>query len=184
MACCTDVVLVPQSTLVTIAVPTTQSVLVDSPRSVVLPVFTIAAMLSTPYLPAVQATGQQGPPGPGGTGFGTLEIVLDNDGAALVAGVTGTLDIFQNCTITGIVLTADQTGSVILDLKRTTYSAYPSGLVSICGSTPPSLSSAQKALDVSLTGWTTGLNAGDVIQVSVASAATITQLTLAIHVSL
>ena len=54
---------------------------------------------------------------------------------------------------------------------------------SITASAPVTISSATKAQDATLTGWTTAISAGDVLGFNVDSASTVTKATLTIKVT-
>jgi hypothetical protein len=121
-----------------------------------------------------------------------IEFVIDGGGSALTtstcsftSGQLCVLEIPFACTITAARLFADQTGSVVIEIAKTTYSAYAPGTHPVSGdkitsSTPPTISSAAKAQDTTLTSWTTSVSAGDVIGFSVTSATTITRVTVSL----
>jgi hypothetical protein len=116
---------------------------------------------------------------------GAAEIVfsLDNDPAVISSGIKGTVEVPFNCTIDRWTLTAIQSGSITVDIKKSTYSNFPT-TTSITGSATPALSSAQKNQSSTLTGWTTSLSAGDILQFEVVGSVTsITQVTLSIKVT-
>jgi len=70
-------------------------------------------------------------------------------------------------------------GDIVVDIWKDSYADFPPvDADSITASTPPTLSSADKSQDTTLTGWTTALSAGDVLRFNVDSVATITQATL------
>jgi hypothetical protein len=106
------------------------------------------------------------------------EIVMTIDGGGLVitSGKKGAIEIPFNCTIDKWTITADQTGSIVIDINKSTYSGYPT-TSSITASATPAISSAQKAQSSTLTGWTTSLLAGDILEFEVD--ATPTSITLA-----
>ncbi len=85
-------------------------------------------------------------------------------------------------TITGVELLADQSGSIVLALRKCTYAQFDGGAThpvsgdSIVASAPPTLSSAAKSVDTTLTGWTTAVAAGDIIRILVTSASTVTRV--------
>lgn len=84
-------------------------------------------------------------------------------------------------TITGVRLEANASGSIVLDLWKDTYANYPpTAADSICASAKPTLSSAIKSVDTTLTGWTKTFAAGDALIVNVDSASTVTAVTLTI----
>ena len=117
-----------------------------------------------------------------------LEFVIDGGGSALTTGIKGYLEVPYACTITQASLLADQPGSVVVDVFRSTYSAFapPTHPVSgdkLTASAPPTISSATKSQDATLTGWTTSLAAGDVLAFNVNSATTVTRVTCSLKVT-
>lgn len=111
----------------------------------------------------------------GGVGIKTssVAIVIDGGGVAIVAGSKLAIPNLPAGVITDWALVADQSGSIQLDLKKAAYADFPT-TVSITASAKPILSAARKAASSTLTGWTTAVAAGDVLEVVVDSAATIT----------
>jgi hypothetical protein len=86
-------------------------------------------------------------------------------------------------TITKSTLLADVSGSIVVDVYKDTYANYPPmNADSITASAPPTISSATKAEDATLTGWTTSFAAGDVLIFQVESCSTITHATLLLDV--
>lgn len=116
---------------------------------------------------------------------GTTDIIFvkDNNGVVIPTGIQGDIHVPFACTITGIFIFTDATGSIVVDLWKDTYANFPpTDADSITASAPVTVSSAQKATDTTLTGWTTSVTAGDIIRVNVDSASTVTRFTLAIRV--
>ena len=129
----------------------------------------------------VGPTGPQGPPGPSGSSVVGIEFVIDGGGAAVSSGVKGDLDIPFACTLNEAVLLADQAGNAVVDVWRSSYPAFPpTAGNSITGGTPPTLSSSLKYDDISLSGWSTLINAGDILRYNVNSASTVQRLTLSL----
>jgi hypothetical protein len=88
------------------------------------------------------------------------------------------------CTITGWTILAEQSGSAVVDVWKAAYaSALPTNADSIAGSEKPTLSSAVKNQDTSLSTWTTSVSAGDVLGFEVESASTLKKLTVVLHLS-
>lgn len=112
----------------------------------------------------------------------TIGITIDGAGSAITTGSKGTIFIPYNATINSATITSDQTGSIIIDVKKSTYASFPA-TASICAAAKPTLTSARKSTDATLTGWTTTINAGDIIEFVVDSAATITKATLVLEVT-
>lgn len=89
-----------------------------------------------------------------------------------------------DCTITSYELTADQSGSIVIDLWVDDYGSFPPTVAdTITASAKPTLSSAQKATDSTLTGWTKTLTAGKYILANVDSASTLEKAVLILNVT-
>jgi hypothetical protein len=113
----------------------------------------------------------------------TATFVLDGGGSALTTGVHGDLEIPFAGTITAARLLADQTGSLVVDIWKDTYTNYPPTVAdTITASAKPTLSAATKYQDTTLTGWTTSVSAGDTLRFNVDSASTITRATLSLTI--
>jgi hypothetical protein len=111
----------------------------------------------------------------------SLNFVIDGGGSVITTGLKGFLEISFGMTITGITVLADQTGSAVIDIWKDTYANYPPTVAdTITASAKPTLSSAVKTKDTTLTGWTTSVSAGDILAFNVDSITTIQRLTISI----
>ncbi len=107
-----------------------------------------------------------------------VAYVIGVDGREVVTGGSkGYLPIPFDGTITGWVIVANQVGSIVVDVRRTTYGDFPT-TVSMAGTEKPTLVAAQKARDDDLTTWTIAVLAGDVLEFVVESAAVVKQVTV------
>ncbi len=80
-------------------------------------------------------------------------------------------------TITAARIVADASGSAVVDVWKDTYSNFPPTVAdTITASAKPTLSSAQKSQDTTLTGWTTSVSAGDWIAFKLESMSTATKV--------
>jgi hypothetical protein len=106
----------------------------------------------------------------------SISFVLDGGGAAIT---TGDKQIYPTaafaCTINRIDISADQSGSITVDVWKAA-GAIPTSGNKISASAPLTLSSAQLAQNGSLTGWTTSVSSGDVFGFSVATVSTVTRV--------
>jgi hypothetical protein len=110
-----------------------------------------------------------------------IVYMIDGGGEAIDTGEKGHLDIPFDCTITGWILLADQSGSIIIDVWNDSYANFPPTVAdTIAGSEKPTLSSGQKNQDLSLGTWTTSVSAGDILAFNVDSVSTVTRVTLTI----
>jgi len=114
----------------------------------------------------------------------TITFIIDGGGSAITTGIKGVLEIPFACTINRVTLLADQSGSIVIDIWKQAYADYPpEDANSITASAPPTLSSALKSQDSTLSGWTTTIAAGDCLMFNVDSVATITWVTLSLKVT-
>jgi hypothetical protein len=114
----------------------------------------------------------------------TINVIIDGGGAAITTGVKADLLIPYAATITAARLLADQSGSIVVDIWKDTYANFPPTVAdSITASAKPTLSSAQKSEDTTLTGWTASLVAGDYLRFNVDSATTVQRVTLALTIT-
>lgn len=118
----------------------------------------------------------------------TLEItsvtfVIDGGGSAIAAGEKGHIEIPFNGTIQRVTLAGDQSGSIVVDVWKTTYAGFPpTAGNSICGSSKPTISSDQKSQDSTLSGWTKTISAGDILAFNVDSCSSITRVVISLKV--
>lgn len=111
----------------------------------------------------------------------TAGITIDGGGSTPATGSKGFLQVPFAGTITGWTLIADVSGSASITVKKSTFAGFPTNS-SIVTSAPPALSSQQNATSSTLTGWTTAVAAGDVLEFVLASATTVTRLTLELQI--
>lgn len=112
---------------------------------------------------------------------GNVGIILQNGGAVLATGLQrGLLRVDFACTITKWEIYGDQAGAIVVDIWRTTHSAYAPGTHpvdadSITGSVQPTISvSASKAEGTTFTGWNVTLDEGDLLAFNIDSVSTFT----------
>lgn len=112
-----------------------------------------------------------------------IPFIIDGGGVVITTGVKGHVEVPFDCTIVSARLFADVSGSIVVDIWRDSYANFPpADADSITASAPPTLSSAVKSQDTTLTGWSKSLVAGDVLAFNVDSATTVTRVTLSLLV--
>lgn len=119
----------------------------------------------------------------GGAAGQTTGITVDGAGSVITTGVKGFNVVPQGGTITSVTLLSTDASatacSVVFDIWKDTYANYPPVVGdSITASAKPTLSSANKSRDTTLTGWTTSVTAGDILGYSVDSVTGCTRVTL------
>jgi len=110
-----------------------------------------------------------------------IAFAFDGGGSPIFAGSKGYLEVPFACVVTEWTLVADQVGSLVVDIKRATFSGFPT-TVSITGTEKPTLSNAQKSQNTSLVGWFTILNAGDILEYVVESSTDVVRATVVLKV--
>jgi len=109
-----------------------------------------------------------------------FEFIIDGGGGTPTSGVKGFGVMpftFQVTQWTVIADTSNGTGT--LDVLKSSYAIYSSGVASVTGSSQPTVSGV-KNQSSTLTGWTTTWNSGDVLQFSLSSPSSFTKVTLAL----
>lgn len=115
--------------------------------------------------------------------YDTIQFIIDGGGSAITTGVKGDIMIPYNCTVLGWDIVADTSGSIVVDVWKDTYTNFPPTVAdTIAGSEKPTLSSAQKNQDTSLSSWTTTLTRNDWLRFNVDSITTVTRVTIALRV--
>ena len=135
-------------------------------------------------------TGATGTTGPTGTGLvSDIAFIIDGAGATITTGLKGYLEIPFACTINQSTLLADESGSIVVNIWKCTYSQFdasathPVAADKITASAPPTISSTTKAQDATLTGWTTSISAGDILAYNVDSVTSIQRVTSSLKVT-
>lgn len=115
--------------------------------------------------------------------------LLIGDGTNVIS--TGVQSGCLSCPITGTItkvrlLSSDPSvtsGSIVIDVWKDTYANYPPTVAdTITASAKPTISSATKSEDATLTGWTTSVTAGDIFRFNVDSVTSLKAVTIEITV--
>lgn len=115
--------------------------------------------------------------------FSTINFVMDGGSAIIATGIKGDLVVDFDCTIVGVTLLANASGSIVVDIWKDSYSNYPPVVGdSITASAKPTISSAIKSQNTTLTGWTTSITSGDILRINVDSVTVIQRCTLSLKV--
>ena len=101
----------------------------------------------------------------------TINYVVDNGSRPMTIGNKGYLTIDVTGNIQSFILLADNLGTLELDIRKCNFDDFPAG-TSICGNSRPELNNEVKKSDITLTGWTKQLNAGDILQYEVINVST------------
>lgn len=113
-----------------------------------------------------------------------ITFIIDGGGSAITTGQKGHLEIPFACTIQQVTMLADQSGSIVVDIWKDTYANFPpTDADSITAAAPPTITTAQKSQDGTLTNWITAIATGDILAFNVDSATTITRVTISLEVT-
>lgn len=110
-----------------------------------------------------------------------IHVNINGQGSAIAAGTQVLVWVPFAMTITGWQIGSITSGSIVVDVWKSSYSGFPPVLGgSIAGSEKPTLSSTTKNQDLTLTTWSTSLAKGDCLIFNVDSASTVTAVALVI----
>lgn len=131
-------------------------------------------------------TGNTGPTGPSQV-FG-LQFVIDGGGGVIGTGVKGYLMVDFACTIAQVTMLADTSCTAVVDIWACAYSAFappthPATGDKITSSDPPTITTALKSQDSTLTGWTKPIAANTVLGFNVTSNDNATRITIDLKVT-
>lgn len=105
-----------------------------------------------------------------------INFVIDGGGVVIAIGDTKVYpSVNYSCTINKVMITADQSGSITVDIWKAN-AAIPTSGNKISASAPVTLSTAQINQNSSIAGWTTSVSTNDVFGFSVATATTVTRV--------
>lgn len=111
-----------------------------------------------------------------------IPVDIDNRVTWIETGPRSDILISFNCILTGIAISADQAGSMVLDIWKDSYANYPPTVAdTITGSNKPTLTDAAAYSDATLTGWTVTVTAGSVLRFNIDSLTGITQLAIGLQ---
>lgn len=114
-----------------------------------------------------------------------IGITVDAGSSVLSTGLKGYRSCPWTGTITGVRLLADVSGSIVMDIWKDTYAnAPPTVADTITASAKPTITTALKSEDTTLTGWTTAVTAGDVFGFNIDSVTSIKRIVLELTIVL
>jgi hypothetical protein len=114
----------------------------------------------------------------------TINFVIDGGGSAIATGIKGDVEIPWAGTINQVTMLADQPGSIVVDIWKDSYANFPpDDADSITAAAPPTIATATKSQDSTLTAWTTAVAAGDILRFNVDSCDTIERCTVSLKIT-
>ena len=120
-----------------------------------------------------------------------ITMIIDGGGSVITTGCKGFVACPFTGTITGARLLSSDgsgpatSGSIVIDVWKDTYANYPPTVAdTITASAKPTITTATKSDDTTLTGWTTSVTAGDVFGFNVDSVTSLIRVTLQLTIVL
>lgn len=111
-----------------------------------------------------------------------IEAFISGGGLEINTGIAGEATIPFNGRITAVEMENDQTGSIKVDIWKSTQADYPpTDADTITGGNEPEISAGRKDQDTDLDGWTTEVNEGDKLLFNVDSVTTCTWALLTLY---
>jgi len=111
---------------------------------------------------------------------GSFNFVIDGGNSVITTGLKGFIEWGFAAQIMGWTIMADVVGSIVVDVWKDSYANFaPTVADSITGTEKPTLSSAQKNQDLSLTSFSTMVAKGDIWAFNVDSVSAIKRVTIA-----
>jgi len=111
------------------------------------------------------------------------EFVIDGGGAAITTGVKGDLYVPDAFTLQGWSILLDQSGSIVIDVWNDTYANFPPTVadsLNAGGGTKPTVTTATKNKDTTLTSYDTSIPADSSLRFNVDSITTATRAVIAL----
>lgn len=113
----------------------------------------------------------------------SVVFVIEGLGDVIATGAKGSIPVEFDCDILQVTLLCEQTGSIVVDLFKDEFVNFPPDVSdSICASAKPTIVAGKTYKDSTLTGWTTAINAGDIIRFNVDSCTTVESCTVSLKV--
>ena len=113
----------------------------------------------------------------------SIEFVIDGGGAAITTGTKGYLEIPFACAITSVTALADTSGTINIDIKKSTYAGFPSTASISSGGTGISITTGTSIQNNALTGWALGTSAGSILEFYASGCTSITRVTASLKVN-
>lgn len=115
---------------------------------------------------------------------GAIGLIIDGGGSAITTGIKGDIPVPYGCTITAVTMTAYPSGSIVVDIWKQAYADFPpEDANSITASAVPTITTAEKSQDSTLSGWTTAISANDILRFNVDSISTVERCTILLTVT-
>jgi hypothetical protein len=113
----------------------------------------------------------------------TINYVVDSGSISMISGNKGSVTIDVSGVLESLVILSDQQGDLILDIKKSNYSTFPT-FTSIVGGVYVQMVNSRKVRDDNLNNWNKTLVAGDILTFDVIAVNNINRFLISIKLSL
>lgn len=113
----------------------------------------------------------------------TINYVIDSGSIAMLPGNKGSVTLDVSGVIESLVILSDQQGDLILDIKKSNYSTFPT-FFSIVGGVYPQMTNSRKIRDDDLIGWDKSIISGDILTFDVVSVNNINRFLVSLKLKL
>ena len=113
----------------------------------------------------------------------TINYVIDSGSITMISGNKGSVTLDVSGVIESLVILSDQQGDLTLDIKKSTYSTFPT-FTSIVGGVYPQMSNDRKVRDDNLNNWDTSIVAGDILTFDVIAVNNINRFLISLKLKL
>jgi len=107
-----------------------------------------------------------------------LNFIIDGAGDTITTGSKGYITVPYHATIQAWTLLADQSGSITVDVRKCNSNTFPT--TTSIASPSASMTSVQISSSNSLVGWTTAINAGDILEFVINNVTSIQRVTISL----
>jgi hypothetical protein len=113
----------------------------------------------------------------------TINFIIDSGSFSMLSGNKGSMTLDVSGVIESLTVLSDQQGDLILDIKKSNYTNYPT-FSSIVGGTYPQMSNSRKIKDDILNNWDVTLVAGDILTFDVIAVSNINRFLISLKLKL
>ena len=113
----------------------------------------------------------------------TINYVVDSGSIAMVSGNKGSITLDVSGVIESLVILSDQQGDLTVDIKKSTYSTFPT-FTSIVGGVYPQMSNSRKVRDDNLNNWDKTIVAGNILTFDVIAVNNINRFLISLKLKL
>ena len=113
----------------------------------------------------------------------TINYVIDSGSIAMIPGNKGSVTLDVSGTLEALVILSDQQGDLTVDIKKSTYSTFPT-FTSIVGGVYPQMSNSRKVRDDNLNNWDKTIVAGNILTFDVIAVNNINRFLISLKLKL